>query len=549
MPLLVLIAVYAISVLGFVLIPGMDDQGNPWQMDFFHAFYFVSFMGSTIGFGEIPYPFTDAQRMWTMFCIYATVIAWLYAIGSMLSVLQDQGFIRLLRARRFAHQVRSIREPFYLICGYGVTGRDVVAGLEAQGYRTVVLDIDQERIDSLELEELVTPALGLCADASLPDTLDLAGLQHPQCQGVLALTNDDNVNLAISISSKLLHPNRMMVSRSENDTTTANLASFGTDLIVDPFRQFAEYLGLAAHSPQKHLIVDWLIYPEHRSLASAYRHQQGRWVLCGYGRFGRALVDAMRSNETEITIVDPHIGEHHNMESKGVVGIGTEADTLRAAGIESAVGIIAGTGNDADNLSIIMTARELNPKLMTVVRQNLASNELIFERSKSDFVMQPARIIATRILAHLRTPMLAEFIEQAMLLDEVDARELIQRIANCVGDEVVESRAVTLDVESTPAVINYLETGGTLNLRPLTKSPEDRSKMLSLLPLLVKRGEELFFEPGELLELRAGDQILFCGTLDAIRDQRWAFENGRSLQYLVDGTEPSRGFLLNLLKG
>ena len=45
------------------------------------------------------------------------------------------------------------------------------------------------------------------------------------------------------------------------------------------------------------------------------------------------------------------------------------------------------------------------------------------------------------------------------------------------------------------------------------------------------------------------EKILFCGTLDAIRDQRWAFENGRSLQYLVDGTEPSRGFLLNLLKG
>jgi Trk K+ transport system NAD-binding subunit len=213
------------------------------------------------------------------------------------------------------------------------------------------------------------------------------------------------------------------------------------------------------------------------------------------------------------------------------------------------VGIIAGTGNDADNLSIIMTARELNSKLMTVVRQNLASNELIFERSKSDFVMQPARIIATRILAHLKTPMLAEFIELAMRLDEVDARELIQRIANSVGDEVVESRAVTLGVDMTPAVIDYLEAGGTLNLRSLTKSPEDRGKMLSLLPLLVKRGEELFFEPGELLELKVGDQILFCGTLDAIRDQRWAFENSRSLQYLVDGTEPSRGFLLNLLKG
>ncbi len=61
-------------------------------MDFFHAIYFVSFLGSTIGFGEIPYPFTDAQRMWTTFIIYlAAVGVWLYAIGSILTLIQDSG--------------------------------------------------------------------------------------------------------------------------------------------------------------------------------------------------------------------------------------------------------------------------------------------------------------------------------------------------------------------------------------------------------------------------------------------------------------------------
>ena len=54
LPLIVVILAYAISILGMVLAPGLDDQGNPWNMNFFHAFYFVSFMGSTIGFGEIP---------------------------------------------------------------------------------------------------------------------------------------------------------------------------------------------------------------------------------------------------------------------------------------------------------------------------------------------------------------------------------------------------------------------------------------------------------------------------------------------------------------
>ena len=58
-------------------------------MSFFHAFYCVSYMGSTIGFGEIPYPFSDAQRMVVTVAMYVTVISWLYAIGTLFAVIQD----------------------------------------------------------------------------------------------------------------------------------------------------------------------------------------------------------------------------------------------------------------------------------------------------------------------------------------------------------------------------------------------------------------------------------------------------------------------------
>ena len=88
-PLITLILVYAVSMLGYVLIPGEDGNHDPYQMTFFDAFYFVSFMGTTIGFGEIPYEFTQPQRYWTLVCLYATVISWLYGIGSMLAIFQD----------------------------------------------------------------------------------------------------------------------------------------------------------------------------------------------------------------------------------------------------------------------------------------------------------------------------------------------------------------------------------------------------------------------------------------------------------------------------
>ncbi|HHB91617.1 MAG TPA: potassium transporter TrkA, partial [Thioploca sp.] len=65
-PLLVLLTVYTIAIIGITLMPGKDNEGNLWYMDFFHAFYFVSYMGSTIGFGEIPYEFSKLQRMWVI---------------------------------------------------------------------------------------------------------------------------------------------------------------------------------------------------------------------------------------------------------------------------------------------------------------------------------------------------------------------------------------------------------------------------------------------------------------------------------------------------
>ena len=101
MPLITLIVVYSVSIIGFVLIPGMDDQGNPWRMSFFEAFYVVSYTGSTIGFGEVPYDFSGGQRMWTMVSIYLTVFSWLYSVGIIISLLQDKSF-------RPTHQTHAI---------------------------------------------------------------------------------------------------------------------------------------------------------------------------------------------------------------------------------------------------------------------------------------------------------------------------------------------------------------------------------------------------------------------------------------------------------
>ena len=97
-PLLLIVAVYSIAILGLILIPGVDNDGNTLHMSIFHAFYFVSYTATTIGFGEIPYTFTDAQRMWTILIIYMTVISWFYALGTAIALFQNKTFQKIGRA-------------------------------------------------------------------------------------------------------------------------------------------------------------------------------------------------------------------------------------------------------------------------------------------------------------------------------------------------------------------------------------------------------------------------------------------------------------------
>ena len=112
-PLILLIAIYAISVLGLVLIPGVDAQGQPVRMSFFHAFYFMSYTATTIGFGELPYTFSDAQRFWVIVCIYLSVIGWSYAIVALLALFQDRGFRLAVTTQRFELQVQQLRTVLY----------------------------------------------------------------------------------------------------------------------------------------------------------------------------------------------------------------------------------------------------------------------------------------------------------------------------------------------------------------------------------------------------------------------------------------------------
>lgn len=541
-PLLVLIFTYAISILGLVLIPGVDDHGQPWHMDFFHAFYFVSYMASTIGFGELPYAFTAAQRMWVLVSIYMTVIAWLYAIGKILTLMQDPAFKQSVTEGTFARGVRLIREPFYIVCGYGDTGSLLVRALVHREIRAVVIDLNPDRINELSLEDLHLHVPGLCADASASDHLLEAGLNHPCCAGVVALTDSDEDNLKIAITTKLLNPTLTVICRAEHGEVESNMASFGTDHITNPYEAFADRLALALHAPGMHLLHEWLTGVPDTPLAQPLYPPHGTWVLCGYGRFGKAVRHYLGQEGVETVIVeaDP---EGTDCVGACVVGQGTEAVTLEEANIHEAVGIVAGTDNDTNNLSIIMTARELNPQLFMVGRQNKRHNHAIFEAARLDLVMQRSEIIARKIFAQLTTPLLPRFLEKMRAYRNDWANQLVSRISAVTGEKVPAVWNVDIDEKSAPAVLALTSEGIEIRLQDLVKNPRDREADLACVPLLLCRGDKEIVTPEYSEVVRPGDRVLFCGRVGVHERMMWTLLNQNALRYVRTGVERPDGYI------
>src|SRR5574343_1790386 len=430
-PIIVLIVIYAISVIGLTLVPGVDAEGKTTApMSFFHAFYFISYTATTIGFGEIPVAFSDAQRLWVTVCIYLTVVGWSYSVVTLIALLQDKGFQNTLTTNRFARRVRHTKEDFYLICGCGETGSLIARTFDRIGQAFVVLERDELRVEELDLLDFKTDTPALAADARLPDNLLLAGLKHARCRGVLAITDDDEDNLAIAVAVRLLNPDIPVSARARSPAIQANMASFGTDHIINPYKHFADRLALAVAAPEHYRLIELLTGLPETPIPEPHRPPRGHWILCGYGRFGHAVADRLRDNGITLTIIDPAAGD----ADRAIAGDGTEAATLMEAGIARASGIVAGGPDDINNLSIVVTAKALNKDIFTVTRQNHAANQALFAASGADFTVLPGRIIARECIALLTAPLLARFLDRMRQLDEVQCRQLAERLhAECDG--------------------------------------------------------------------------------------------------------------------
>lgn len=138
------------------------------------------------------------------------------------------------------------------------------------------------------------------------------------------------------------------------------------------------------------------------------------YVICGSGRVGSHLVRDLQSASEELVIIENDATRAAEFSQKGLnvlVGDATLEETLRAAGVDRARGLAACLPNDADNVYVVLTARDLNPRLHIVARAAEEQAEAKLVRAGANHVVAPTIIGGHRMAVSLTKPAVGEFFD------------------------------------------------------------------------------------------------------------------------------------------
>jgi voltage-gated potassium channel len=525
-PIIVLIVIFAVSTLGLTLIPGQDAQGNPHRLSIFQAFYFMSYTASTIGYGELPYPFTPGQRLWVTVTIFMSVIGWAYAVGSLLSLMQDRAFRAALARRHYVNKVRHIGEPFLVLVGYGNAARQLARSLDEMGRRFVVVDADEDRVAGVELDAYHADSPALVGNARDTEVMALAGAAHPRCEGVVALTGNDDTNLDVAMTVGLLRPGLPVIARTSSQEIAGRMELFGAWEVVNPLDRFGDHLRILLRSPAAYQLMVWLTSAPGSPLPPrAEPPPGGRWVVSGDGRFGRELTQDLRAEGIEVTLVG---GGHPDSTSDSV-----QAGDLDPEHLRGAAAFVAATESDMTNLWLLRTAQQMNPDLFLVALQNRASNASLYEAAGVDFGMLPAELIVHEVLARLANPELMHFLPRVPHMGQEWADAMVDRLVSACGEHAPDLWRLELDTEQAPGLHQWLSADG-LTLGDLVRDPHDRELSLDVVPLVHVRGEESTIAPGGEQRLEQGDVLLLAAGARARRTLAMTLSHPSTAAYVVD---------------
>lgn len=216
-----------------------------------------------------------------------------------------------------------------------------------------------------------------------------------------------------------------------------------------------------------------------KRLEKKIKELKNHYIVCGYGRMGRIICRELKEKDIKFVVIEKEPDTFESAEETLVLkGDATKDENLKEAGIEKARGLISVLPTDAENLFVVLSARELNPKLFIVARAGEEGSEQKLLRAGADRVVSPYHIGGLRIAHTVLKPAVVDFIEFATKSGNIDLQmeeitvQNNSKLAGLTLDEcgigrdlgiiVVAIKKASGDMKFNPTFRTAIKSGDTL---------------------------------------------------------------------------------------
>ena len=226
---------------------------------------------------------------------------------------------------------------------------------------------------------------------------------------------------------------------------------------------------------------------------------KGHVIICGYGRNGKQAAIELLDHNVPIIILEKDPSTLEELRASDLLyidGDATREEVLLHANLGEASALIATLPVDADNLFVVLSARELNSKLRIISRASMDHSDTKLKRAGADNVIMPDKIGGQRMAKLVVQPDVVEFLEYIML-QSTDSVVLEEIYCKDMASIFLEKSIRELDIRN--------ESGANI----IGLKREDNSFIINPLPEVVLTPHDKLFALGTKTQINRLSQILF----------------------------------------
>lgn len=209
---------------------------------------------------------------------------------------------------------------------------------------------------------------------------------------------------------------------------------------------------------------------------------QDHVIVCGYGRFGRVVVEQMRENRVPVVVIDADREKAADLERVGlpyIIGLASQDEVLERAGVRRARALVAATSSDPDNVFITLSAREKSPAIRIHARAESDGGLRHLKLAGANQALSAYQSGGHRVAAAILRPSVVDFLE--LSVPGRSEMVLLEEIRVAPGSEIVGRTVGALEAAIPRLRLVGLKRGeAALSVVPPADTPIDGGDLLVL---------------------------------------------------------------------